>query len=203
MRRSRPRRGLQTVHRGTAVVRIQKNITSLLQVASATTAIFTGFSYAFTLDQFLPSASTFYEMYRIAAIRIRLIPKFSQYSITSQVAGTTTPSLPMVYARFDPDDVATPTALSQFLESNNYQSFRGEKIKTFYYKPNYLVASYVGGVGGPTPSMIGRRSYLSTTYPNVNHLGFKIGIATPAGAAAQLFSWEVEVRAYIMLKGAV
>lgn len=172
-----------------------------LAINSATTATFLGAAYVFNLNQFINSAATFYEMYRIAGIRIRITPRFSDYSIFANTVNTNTNALPMIYTRFDPDDIVTPTSLAEFLESNNYQSYRGNKIRTFYYKPTYMVSANV--VGAPTPSLMHRGGYLSTRYPDVNHNGFKIALTTPAGSLAQQFTYDIEVRAYIMLKGAV
>lgn len=188
---------MQSVQRGTRIVRIQKNTTQVLDHPN--TNSFTGFGFNFTAASVVPGLTTLYEQYKLAAIRIIIRPlrNVALYSASA----TNVTNLPICYAKFDSNDSVAPTTVDEFLESNNYKSWVGSHQKVFFFKPNYLAD--VNASGGDEAVLQSRQGWLATTPAGlgIQHFGFKFGVQSDIGHDAEQF--RMEVRYYVMAKTAI
>lgn len=211
--RRRPRR-MDQINRGTRILKFQKNVHTqqVVTVNMNASNPGAGLNLQFLLNQFVTGSSAFYAQYKIAGVRIAIKPNFTGNNTnpTGTNGLTFTTTLPVCYARYNPDYITTGgTSFSSILESNNYKSWSGDRSKTFYFKPVHHMAGAVSTSTVTAPSIMDntRSGWINTTNDNAVHSGFDLWFKPPDNttgvAATQVYTYSIDIRAYILFKTAV
>lgn len=140
----------------------------------------------------LPNYTEFtalYDQYQIRAIKIQLIPRF-----TESAAATSTQAIGNMWSVIDYDDSGAPGALNDLLQYQNVKRTRTNQMHSRYFKPK--VADEVFGSGVATAYSAAKNVWLDCNNPVVEHYGIKFWFdATTAGV-----TYDMMVKMYLAFK---
>lgn len=129
---------------------------------------------SFKLDN-LPAfteITSLFQAYRINGIKLDFIPIQNDAA-----AGSSTNGFPMMHYIIDHDDIAPPTTFNEVFQYDNVRYRRCDRPWSVFFKPKVLSEAYQLGV--TQAYGYARRMWLSTTYPAVQHYGFKWYLDSP------------------------
>lgn len=124
-----------------------------------------GASKVFTLND-LPQSSEFtnlYDQYQIKAIKIQLIPRFTEVSNTSSQGN--------MWSILDQDDATPPPNIDTVLQYQNVKRTRMNQIHTRYFKPRVAKEVFSSGITSTySPS---KNVWVDMAAPGTEHYAIK------------------------------
>lgn len=144
--------------------------------------------------QNLPNFTDFtnlYDMYRINKVVYKIIPKYTQQTITAL-----TNNVQQIHSVLDYDDITAPGTISDLTQYQNHKMTRGNQIHTRVIVPKVL--NTTAGLNTAPKSY----QWLDCDNTGIVHRGLKLYIPAP-GSAGLTLSYDVEATFYVSFKHVV
>lgn len=144
----------------------------------------------------LPNSTEFtnlYDLYSIRAIKIKLMPRFSQVSSDSTSIGVN--EMPNIVSCIDYDDASAPTSMDEVLQYGNHRIHRGNSVITRYFKP--ALAQQVFQSATSTGFTAKKREWVNSDYPAVPHYGFKVFVPPTQNVT---FVYDMYIEYFLAMK---
>lgn len=163
-------------------------------------------AYAFQLSD-LPNASEFtslFDQYQIVGLKIKLVPNNTEITINkayngSTVVQTAAQGVPQCLSVIDYDDANVLSNKNEYLEYQNVRMFNVVTPHKRYFRPRVAVAVYQN----PVTTGYGNtsRMWIDTTFPDVQHYGFKMYLDSSVSAIDDLIAYQMYVTYYLKFRG--
>lgn len=143
----------------------------------------------------LPNFTDFtnlYDMYRVNKIVYKIIPKFSETTMTTGINA----NLQQIHSVIDYDDTTAPVSISDLTQYQNHRMTRGNAIHTRVLVPK--VKTTIDTLSDAPKA----RQWIDCDDSVLNHRGLKIYIPAPL-APATTISYDVEATFYVSFKSVV
>lgn len=150
----------------------------------------TGASQLFQLSQ-LPNYTEFtalYDQYMIKAVKISLIPKYTEVALGSTTQGN-------MWSVVDYDDATPPPNIDTILQYQNLKRTRMSQVHSRYLKP--AVSSEVYATGLASSYSPKKNVWLDATTAQVEHYGVKFWFDA---RGTQPVTFDMQVKYYLAFK---
>lgn len=123
--------------------------------------------FEFTLGSVINSAEfiALYDVYKILAVKVQLIPNFSMADFTASV------QMPRIHTVLDYDDGTTLTTINDYVQYENYKFTQGNRTHSRYLVPAVELGAEQGGVIVSANQK--KKQWLDCDAPTVAHRGIK------------------------------
>lgn len=147
-------------------------------------------AFAISLEPDLATLAPNFELYRICAAQIRVIPQ----SNDALVGGSS--SLGTIYTYFDYTDADPPTGVTEMLQRPDVKIRRADKIFTEYIKGPRTASPVYNGSVLSGYELNKPNQWMSTSNTGIPHYGWKWFVDTFANQTAQVY-----IKLYVQYKG--
>lgn len=165
--------------------------------------------YNFKLSD-LTSYSEFtnlFDQYMISAVKVTFFPQYDANDISNQnanAAGVGTIASPIIFTTYTQDPTLHLNTLAQAMQVSSAKMVKNP-LKPFsvYAKPKFITETANGILLGGS---LGKRGYLDTDYPSIQHYGVEIGGRTYASSAplgSPNLTYQVFAKFYLQFKQAI
>lgn len=151
-------------------------------------------SFSLNLSAGYNELTTLYDQYKIAAVKVRFIPRFYNWVLSSTLA-----EAPRCYYCIDYDDQATPASEDEMLQRSNCKVFKAWRGFSVYFKPSADMTLW----NTSTTSAYGRgyQPWIDCDNAAVPHYGLKWGMYHPGDSSGSATPyWDLHVTYYILCK---
>lgn len=147
----------------------------------------TGAAMSFSLGALPGSAdfATLYDMYKIKAVKLSLIPRHTETALGSSLQAN-------MWSTIDYDDVNVPTSLDDMLQVPNIRRTRMNQVHSRYFRPTVKYDIAAGTQSAPK-----RNTWLDMSNVNTPHYGVKFWFDA-RGTAAVVY--DVQIKLYMAFK---